>query len=117
MLPEPYTVQHQSWVPFDPPQEDAHGNPKGTWSAPVTRKAVAFRTLDTANVISDEFFNRTYDDVEMAVRDGSPYTPQDLVTVDGTVYTVNGAGFDYTKGLFPQYNPLLGTIIRLRRVT
>jgi hypothetical protein len=116
-LPEPWTHIHRHWVLNDPPEDDAHGNPKGHFEAPVTRKHIVVRQLDTQEPATSGTVNQVITDLTMAVRDPAPYSTQDEVTIDGLRYRVTGTPFSYLNGMFPAYNAMLGAEIRLRRVT
>jgi|SRR5581483_7171482 len=120
VFPATIEIQHQV---FQDTGTDAHGNPTGALSAPVTRFIIGIQQLHDGRVdpISVEFVERTIIDLILEVPDPTLYKKLDRVLVNnGTewlAYEVQNRPVNWANGLpWQRYSGLFGGTVHVRRV-
>jgi hypothetical protein len=135
-LPPGGTLQHIVWQPTvenGAPVLDAHGNPTGTYAAPVTRNYIAWWPLERrtweVDPIDPDVIARIENDIHMLVTDSTIYNKLDIVRInistdpsnpDWLTYRVEGLPTHWAAALpFPTtaYGMFIGGEVHLRRVT
>lgn len=120
ILPATIPIQHQV---FTPGGVDAHNNPTGRLSDPVTRYIIGIQQLHDGRVdpISVEFVERTITDLILEVPNPRLYKKLDRVLVNNgnewLAYEVQGQPVSWSNGLpWQRYAGLFGGTVHVRRV-
>lgn len=113
-------IQHQIWTSTG---TDAHGNPTGSLSAPITRMIIGIQQLGDGRVdpISVDYDERTITDLILEVPDPTLYSKLDNVLIydgaDWEAYEVQGKPVSWSRGLpFQRYAAIFGGTVHVRRV-
>lgn len=123
IFPSKVPIQHQSYE-FDG-GTDAHGNPTGALSAPITRYAITVYQVDWQqphpDPISIEYLDRTIVEILMMVSDPENYKKLDNIIINNGVedlaYEVMNQSISWGPGFFfPRYGSLFGGEVHGRRV-
>lgn len=129
VFPDSIPLQHQSFV-FETdgngdPVTDAHGNPIGALSDPVTRYAITLYQVDWAqphpDPISIEYVNRTIAEILLMVADPYNYKKLDRILIfngiETLAYEVMNQSISWGPGYpWPRYRNLFGGEVHGRRV-
>lgn len=113
-------IQHQIWTQTG---LDAHNNPVGELSDPITRMIIGIQQLNDGRVdpISIEYVERTIIDLLLEVADPTLYKKLDNVLVNnGTewlAYEVQNRPVSWSNGLpWQRYARIFGGTVHVRRV-
>ena len=122
MLPALTPITHMVWQPDG--GKDKHGNPTGSYSAPIPRMIIAWfplaRRLWQIDPTSINAPARTDTDIHMLVPDPTTYNKLDRVVVNGLTYQVQGLPMDWSQALpfaNASYSMLVDGEVHCRRTT
>ena len=128
LLPSSTPITHIYWTfavdGGGNPVLDAHGNPTGSYGAPVAEMCICWWPLERRTWSEDPIDpgeeERYENDVHLLVANVKTFNKLDRVIVNGLMYQVEGLGTDWASALpFPAtaYGMLVGGEVHCRRVT